>query len=156
MSSTTSLNTHPSPPLVPERSRRATHLFPISSLARASGVNAKLIRYYESIGLLPEAERTEAGYRLYGPRDVDRLRFVRRARSLGFGIEEIRHLLSLWQDQDRASAEVKQLALGHIEALETKIAELQSMVDLLKQLAESCHGDQRPDCPILSDLADGS
>ena len=132
---------------------KSPELMNIGKLAAASGVNAKLIRYYESIGLLPEAGRTEAGYRLYTARDVERLRFVRRARSLGFGIDEIRQLLGLWQDQTRASAEVKQLAMGHVQALEAKIAEMQSMVDVLNDLARHCHGDARPDCPILRDLA---
>lgn len=129
------------------------HSFNIGQLAKASGVNAKLIRYYESIGVLPEAERTEAGYRVYSQRDVEMLRFVKRARGLGFGMDEIRQLLGLWQDQHRASAEVKLLALEHVSALESKIAEMQSMVDVLRDLAVRCHGDGRPDCPILQDLA---
>ncbi|PKL75913.1 MAG: Cu(I)-responsive transcriptional regulator, partial [Candidatus Melainabacteria bacterium HGW-Melainabacteria-1] len=121
--------------------------------ARASGVNAKLIRYYESIGLLPAAGRTEAGYRVYSASDVERLRFVKRSRSLGFGMDEIKQLLSLWQDQSRASAEVKQLALSHLQTLEAKLAEIQSMVDVLRKLAAHCHGNEQPDCPILHDLA---
>ena len=137
----------------PSATMDQTVLINIGQLAKAGGVNAKLIRYYESIGVLPAAERTEAGYRLYDSRDIERLRFVRRARSLGFGMDEIRQLLSLWQDQTRASAEVKHLALDHVQTLEAKIAEMQSMVDVLRNLSEHCHGDERPDCPILHDLA---
>ena len=102
---------------------------------------------------MPQAGRSEAGYRRYERRDIERLRFVKRARSLGFGLDEIGQLLGLWQDTGRASAEVKQLALGHVRALTAKIAELQSMVDVLGALAADCHGDERPDCPILRDLA---
>lgn len=125
----------------------------IGALAKASGVNAKLIRYYESIGLLPPAERTEANYRVYGPNAVHQLRFIRRARGLGFSMPEIERLLGLWQDDSRSSAEVKTLAMKHVSELEARISEMQAMADSLRRLAASCHGDDRPDCPILEDLA---
>ncbi len=125
----------------------------IGDAAKASGVNAKLIRYYESIGLIPEAGRTASGYRLYSPAEVHVLRFVRRARGLGFSIEQIQTLVGLWRDRDRSSAEVKRVAQAHMDELEAKIAELTAMRDSLRRLAEACHGDDRPDCPILHDLA---
>ncbi|WP_207458951.1 Cu(I)-responsive transcriptional regulator [Azospirillum sp. SYSU D00513] len=126
----------------------------IGEAAKASGVSAKLIRYYESIGLIPEAGRTGSGYRVYGPNEVNVLRFIKRARTLGFGIERIQTLLGLWQDRDRASAEVKRVALEHVAELEAKIAELTAMSDTLRHLADCCHGDDRPECPILRDLAE--
>ncbi len=126
----------------------------IGEAAKASGVNAKLIRYYESIGLIARADRTGAGYRLYGPAEVNVLRFVKRARTLGFGIERIQRLVGLWQDRSRCSAEVKRVALAHIDELEAKIAELAAMRDTLRELADACHGDGRPECPILRDLAE--
>lgn len=125
----------------------------IGDAAKASGVNAKLIRYYESIGLIPQAGRTASGYRLYSPAEVHVLRFVRRARGLGFSIEQIQTLVGLWRDRDRSSAEVKRVAQAHMDELEAKIAELTAMRDSLRRLAEACHGDDRPDCPILHDLA---
>jgi Cu(I)-responsive transcriptional regulator len=125
----------------------------IGEAARGSGVSAKMIRHYESIGLLPKAQRTEAGYRLYDATEVHALRFIHRARSLGFPLETIRQLLALWRDRRRSSASVKKLALAHVDDLETKIAEMQGMVKTLKHLAHHCHGDERPDCPILEDLA---
>jgi len=128
----------------------------IGHAAKASGVSSKMIRYYESIGLIPAADRTEAGYRVYTPADVHTLRFVRRARDLGFPIEQVRLLVGLWQDRSRSSAEVKRIALEHVAALDAKIAELRSMRDTLDDLARTCHGDGRPDCPILRDLAAGS
>ncbi|OYD80870.1 Cu(I)-responsive transcriptional regulator (plasmid) [Azospirillum brasilense] len=127
----------------------------IGDAAKASGVNAKLIRYYESIGLIPEAGRTAAGYRVYSSSDVNVLRFVKRARTLGFSIERIQILVGLWQDRSRSSAEVKRVALDHVTELEAKIAELRAMSDTLKHLAHACHGDERPDCPILRDLEEG-
>jgi MerR family transcriptional regulator, copper efflux regulator len=127
----------------------------IGQAARATGVSAKLIRYYESIGLIPEAERTAAGYRVYTQNDVNLLRFVRRARGLGFSIERIQVLVGLWRDRNRSSAEVKRVALQHVSELEEKIAELRSMSEVLSHLAEACHGDDRPDCPILKDLEGG-
>ncbi|HEV7371372.1 Cu(I)-responsive transcriptional regulator [Arenibaculum sp.] len=125
----------------------------IGDAARASGVSAKLIRYYESIGLIPEAGRTASGYRVYTATDVNLLRFVKRARSLGFSIERIQVLASLWLDRDRSSAEVKRIAQEHVADLDAKIAELRSMRDALGELMRTCHGDGRPDCPILHDLA---
>ncbi len=124
----------------------------IGQASKASGVSAKLIRYYESIGLIPEAGRTASGYRVYTPQEVNILRFVKRARTLGFGIERIQHLVGLWRDKGRASAEVKRIALEHVAELEAKIAEMRAMADTLAELAQACHGDQRPDCPILRDL----
>jgi Cu(I)-responsive transcriptional regulator len=125
----------------------------IGQAAKASGVSAKMIRHYESIGLLPKAQRTQSGYRLYDENDVHTLRFIQRARSLGFPLETIRTLLALWRNRRRSSAQVKELALHHVENLERKIEEMQAMVRTLKHLAHHCHGDERPDCPILDDLA---
>ena len=125
----------------------------IGQAANASGVSAKMIRYYESIGLIRAPLRTDSNYRVYREDEVHVLRFVKRARTLGFSVEETATLLGLWQDKTRASAEVKDVATSHITALETKIVELQSMVKTLKHLAHCCGGDNRPDCPILDDLA---
>jgi MerR family transcriptional regulator, copper efflux regulator len=125
----------------------------IGRAAKSSAVSAKMIRHYESIGLLPKAQRTEAGYRLYDENDVHTLRFIQRARSLGFPLETIRTLLALWRNRRRSSAQVKELSLRHVADLERKIAEMQGMVRTLRHLAHNCHGDERPDCPILEDLA---
>lgn len=125
----------------------------IGQAADASGVSAKMIRYYEEIGLIRPPARTDSNYRVYRGDDVHVLRFIRRARTLGFSVEETGTLLALWQDKSRASGEVREIASVHIGALETKIAELQSMVGTLKHLVHCCHGDNRPDCPILDDLA---
>jgi Cu(I)-responsive transcriptional regulator len=111
-----------------------------------------MIRHYEAIGLL-RAARSDNGYRVYAPRDVAVLRFIRHARDLGFALEDVRRLLALWQDDGRASAEVKRLALAHVAALETKADSLRRMAASLRHLAAHCHGDARPDCPILDDLA---
>ncbi|MBR0659773.1 MULTISPECIES: Cu(I)-responsive transcriptional regulator [Neoroseomonas] len=124
----------------------------IGDAAAASGVSAKMIRHYESIGLL-KALRSTNGYRVYAERDVALLRFIRHARDLGFPLEDVRRLLALWQDRDRASKEVKRLALAHVAALETKAESLRTMAASLRHLAAHCHGDARPDCPILDDLA---
>lgn len=124
----------------------------IGKASVASGVSAKMIRYYESIGLIPAARRSDNGYRFYTDEDIHVLRFVRRARDLGFTVEDITGLLALWHDQARASADVKRIAIEHVDALKRKIAELQGMVNTLQSLAEHCHGDTRPDCPILEDL----
>lgn len=124
----------------------------IGQAAQVSGVNAKMIRYYESIGLVPESRRTESGYRTYSDTDLHLLRFIRQARRLGFGIEQIRQLLALWQDHERASADVKALAQAHIDELNRRIAELSAMRDTLAHLAAHCHGDARPECPILDGL----
>ncbi|MFN3685884.1 Cu(I)-responsive transcriptional regulator [Salinarimonas sp.] len=125
----------------------------IGEASAASGVSAKMIRYYEEIGLIRAPARTASGYRTYTEADVHVLRFVRRARDLGFSVEGIGDLLALWQDRSRQSADVKRVALDHVAALETKIAELRAMADTLRDLAECCAGDSRPDCPILADLA---
>jgi len=125
----------------------------IGEAADASGVNAKLIRHYESIGIIPKATRSESGYRLYSDSDVHILSFVRRARTLGFSMAEIKKLVGLWRNKSRSSSEVKTLALAHIKQLEEKIAELEAMTKTLRQLAKCCHGDTRPECPILDELA---
>lgn len=124
----------------------------IGEAARASGISAKMIRYYEQAGLMPAAGRTDAGYRTYGDGDVHRLHFIRRARELGFSLAEISELLDLWDDQSRQSADVKRLAQRHIDHLEQRIATLQQMADTLKTLIRCCAGDGRPDCPILEEL----
>lgn len=126
----------------------------IGEAGRASGVSAKMIRYYEATGLIPQAARSDSGYRTYTDSDVHTLRFVRRARDLGFTVEQISELLSLWRDRSRASADVKRIALDHVAALEAKIAELQGMARTLAALARHCHGNHRAECPILDDLAD--
>lgn len=125
----------------------------IGEAAKASGVNVKMIRHYESINVIPKAGRTEAGYRTYTENDVHILIFVKRARGLGFSMKEIKKLVGLWKNRSRASAEVKSLALLHVKQLDQKIAELEAMSKTLKQLARACHGDGRPDCPILDGLA---
>ncbi|MFZ7095953.1 Cu(I)-responsive transcriptional regulator [Luteimonas dalianensis] len=124
----------------------------IGEASAASGVSAKMIRYYEQAGLIPEAGRSASGYRLYGEADVHRLRFVRRARDLGFSVAEISELLDLWNDRSRRSADVKRLAQAHIDDLEQRIAKLRQMADTLQELADCCAGDHRPDCPILAGL----
>ncbi|WP_331376160.1 Cu(I)-responsive transcriptional regulator [Sinorhizobium chiapasense] len=126
----------------------------ISDVARASGVSTKMIRYYETIGLIPPANRGESGYRNYGDNDVHTLRFIRRARDLGFTVEQMVDLLALWRDRSRASSEVKKIALDQVAILERKAEELKAMSRTLKHLAAHCHGDERPDCPILDDLAE--
>jgi Cu(I)-responsive transcriptional regulator len=125
----------------------------IGEAAELTGVSAKMIRHYESIGLIPEAGRTFAGYRIYSDADLHRIRFIKRGRSLGFSIKQIEALLGLWDDRDRASAEVKKLARSHADELAAKIAEMQAMQRTLDDLARRCHGDDRPECPILDDLA---
>ncbi|MES2740436.1 MAG: Cu(I)-responsive transcriptional regulator [Pseudomonadota bacterium] len=125
----------------------------IGQAASRSGVSAKMIRYYESIELIKPGRRTEAGYRIYDESELPTLRFIKRARNLGFSLEQIRGLLSLWQDERRASADVKSIALAHVAELDARIAELSAMRDTLSELAASCHGDARSDCPILHELA---
>ncbi|MCX8998477.1 Cu(I)-responsive transcriptional regulator [Rhizobiaceae bacterium BDR2-2] len=127
----------------------------IGEAAAASGVSAKMIRYYEEIGLIPKADRTASNYRTYGMETVHSLRFIRRARELGFPLEETATLLKLWADRSRSSASVKRVAQGHVAALERKIAGLQDMLSTLRHLVHCCDGDERPDCPILNDLAGG-
>lgn len=128
----------------------------IGEAAAASGVSAKMIRYYETTGLIARAARSGAGYRHYTEADVHTLRFIRRARDLGFTTEAIAELLALWHDRSRHSADVKEIALGHVASLRERIAALEAMAATLTTLAAHCHGDQRPDCPILQDLAESS
>jgi MerR family copper efflux transcriptional regulator len=125
----------------------------IGEAAAVSGVTAKMIRHYEDSGLIPKAQRTQAGYRTYREADVHLLRFVRRARDLGFSMKEIKALLGLWQNRRRESGDVKRLVQRHVADLDHRIAEMQSMRRALMGLADHCHGDHRPDCPILDDLA---
>lgn len=131
---------------------RGQGYYSIGRAAELSGVSAKMIRHYEALELVPPATRTLGDYRVYTASDVHTLRFVRRARDLGFSIDEIRELLALWHDQRRASKEVKRLALKHVAELDSRIQELQSMRGTLLDLAAHCHGDARPQCPILDDL----
>jgi MerR family copper efflux transcriptional regulator len=126
----------------------------IGQASDKSGVSAKMIRYYEQIGLIKPPLRTNSNYRRYGADEVHVLRFIKRARNLGFSLDETSALLGLWQDRSRASADVKEIATAHIGELETKITELQSMVETLKHLVHCCQGNDRPDCPILDDLAE--
>lgn len=134
---------------------RRAGLYNIGEAARRSGVSAKMIRYYESLGLLKPAKRTAGGYRIYDDSDLHTLRFVRRARDLGFSIDEIERLLGLWQNRRRSSADVRQVARAHLADLDRRIEELQAMRRTLERLIDHCHGDHRPDCPILDDLAGG-
>lgn len=124
----------------------------IGEAAATSGVTAKMIRYYETIGLIPKAGRTDAGYRLYGASDVNTLRFIRRARDFGMPMPRIELLIGLWLNRNRPSREVKKIALEHVRELNSKIAELTAMAETLKELADRCNGDSRPECPILHDL----
>jgi MerR family copper efflux transcriptional regulator len=127
----------------------------IGQAAKHSGLSAKMIRYYESIGLLKPAGRTDSGYRTYAAADLHVLAFIRRSRDLGFSLEEVGRLLALWQDRERASADVKALALAHVAELNRKIEELTALRDTLGELVQHCQGDHRPDCPILRDLESG-
>ena len=124
----------------------------IGQASSASGVSAKMIRYYESIGLIPPSARRDSGYRDYGAPDIHRLAFIRRARDLGFSMDQIRNLLRLWSDRGRSSAEVKAIALEHVAELEERARELNEMADALKHLAAACGGNERPDCPIIKGL----
>jgi MerR family copper efflux transcriptional regulator len=124
----------------------------IGEASARSGVSAKMIRYYEQVGLLPQPERRQSGYRTYDDNDIHRLRFVRRARDFGFPVERIRELLRLWSDRKRPSSEVKRIAETHVAELDARIAQLTALRDSMKDLARRCHGDARPDCPILADL----
>ena len=128
----------------------------IGQAAQRSDVSPKMLRHYESLGLLPPVARTESGYRLYGEREVHTLRFIRRARDLGFSMAEIAELLKLWQNRRRASGQVKRIAERHIADLNRRLAEMQAMRRALAELADCCHGDDRPDCPILDDLSQGA
>ena len=125
----------------------------IGQVSSRSGIPAKTIRYYESVGLLPEAERAPNGYRRYRDRDLETLRFIQRARGLGFSVRDVADLLNLWRDRDRASADVKALARKHIAEIDERLQQLQSVRNTLTALVERCHGDDRPDCPILDDIA---
>ena len=125
----------------------------ISRAAELSGVSAKMIRHYESAGLIPAAGRTDAGYRVYTMDDVHRLAFIRRARAVGFGSDDIRQLLSLWQNRQRPARDVKRLAVEHLQQLQARIVDLEAIADTLSHLIGHCHGDERPDCPILDSLA---
>ncbi len=125
----------------------------IGAAARASGVSAKMVRHYEALGLLGEVARSEGGYRQYTPADIHTLRFIKRSRDLGFSMAEIAELVSLWHDHRRASADVKRIAEAHVQDLERRIAALQDMRRTLQELLRHCHGDARPDCPILDDLS---
>jgi MerR family transcriptional regulator, copper efflux regulator len=127
--------------------------FNVGEAARRSNVSAKMVRHYESLGLLPSVARTDAGYRQYTEREVHTLRFIRRARDLGFGMAEIGELLKLWQNRRRPSASVRRIALEHIAALDAKMREMTAMRSTLQRLVECCSGDERPDCPILDELA---
>ncbi|WDM59913.1 Cu(I)-responsive transcriptional regulator [Pseudomonas sp. NEEL19] len=128
----------------------------IGQAARRSGLSTKMIRYYESIGLLKPATRSDNGYRLYRDEDLHSLAFIKRSRDLGFSLEEVGKLLTLWQDRQRASADVKALAMQHIDELNRRIEELVTLRNTLGELVSHCQGDDRPDCPILSDLANGT
>lgn len=125
----------------------------IGQAAKASGVSAKMIRHYEQVGLVPQPNRTESGYRQYSAAEVHTLRFIRQARDLGFSIQEIGELVSLWHNRKRPSRLVKALAEAHIQALERKTQELLAMKNTLEHLVHCCHGDERPECPILESLA---
>ena len=127
----------------------------IGQAASASGVSERMIRHYEKIGLMPKAPRRESGYRDYDERDVETLRFIRRARDLGFATDEISQLLALWHDRERSSSDVKALALARAAELSRKAKELDAMRRTLETLAANCHGDDRPDCPILDELETG-
>ncbi len=127
----------------------------IGEASGATGVSAKMIRYYEETGLITPAQRSAAGYRVYAENDIQTLRFIRRARDLGFTVSQIEGLLLLWRDRSRASADVKRIATDHIAELQKKMRELAEMVSTLSHLAHNCHGDDRPDCPILTSLGAG-
>ena len=128
----------------------------IGQASKASGVTTKMIRYYDEIGLVRPSARTDANYREYDEREINELRFIRRARSLGFSMPEITQLLSLWRDRGRPSREVKAIADRHLADLDARIAEMQAMADTLRHLSHCCAGDDRPDCPILADLTQGA
>jgi MerR family copper efflux transcriptional regulator len=128
----------------------------IGQAARHSGLSAKMLRYYEAIGLLAPAQRSDSGYRVYQAQDLHTLGFIKRSRDLGFSLEEVARLLTLWHDRERASADVKALAQQHVEDLDRRIAEMTSLRDTLQHLVKRCQGDERPDCPILASLAAGA
>ena len=127
----------------------------IGQASQQAGIAAKMIRYYESIGLLPQADRRESGYRDYSGEDVSRLKFLRRARSLGFSVQQIKELMRLWSDRGRSNAEVRKLALNHAAELEVKARQLQEMIETLRRLARACQRGDRPECPIIEELGGG-
>lgn len=127
----------------------------IGEAARRSGVSAKMVRHYESLGLLPAVNRTESGYRQYGEREVHTLRFIRRARDLGFSMAEIAELLKLWQNRRRSAHQVHRIARQHVDELTRKLQEMEAMRRTLQHLIDCCHGDERPECPILEELGGG-
>ena len=141
-------------PALSETSAARVGPFNIGEAASRSGVSAKMVRHYESLGLLTKVDRTDAGYRQYGPNEVHTLRFIRHARELGFSMVEIAALLKLWQNRRRASADVKRIALSHVADLDRRMAEMATMKRTLEALADCCHGDARPECPILDELAE--
>ena len=145
----------PAPEAPDSGTRSASMAWPVSIgvAARRAGVSARMLRHYEALGLLPPVARTDSGYRQYAEADVHALRFIRRARDLGFSMAEITTLLGLWQDKARASSQVKHIAQTHIDDLSQRIASMQAMQRTLQSLVQCCHGDDRPDCPILDDLA---
>ena len=124
----------------------------IGEAAAATGLSSKMIRYYEQTGLIGPATRSMAGYRVYSHEDIHALHFVRRARDLGFSVKQMAELLALWRNRSRSSADVKRIALGHVAELEAKMKELEEMATVLRHLADHCHGDQRPHCPIIAEL----
>jgi MerR family transcriptional regulator, copper efflux regulator len=152
MNSTVTRHRHRTPRMEASDARQSGY-FNIGEAAQATGVSAKMIRHYESIGLIRPADRTFANYRIYSGNDLHTLRFIKRGRSLGFSIKQIEVLLGLWGKRGRSSAQVKKLALQHVTELDARIAEMRAMRDTLHRLAERCHGDERPECPILEDLA---
>ncbi|TGN19601.1 Cu(I)-responsive transcriptional regulator [Leptospira idonii] len=127
----------------------------IGEIAKVSGINARLVRHYESIGLIPKASRKDSGYRVYTDTDANVLKFIKSARGLGFSLGEIKQLISLWRNKNRSSEQVKSLAKNHLKRLESKIQELESMASTLRHLAKCCQGDKRPECPILDELEKG-
>ena len=140
-------------PLQPKPAAISGQPVNIGEAARQSGVSAKMLRHYESLGLLGKVNRTDSGYRLYSPADVHTLRFIKRCRDLGFSMAEIAELVGLWQNRQRASSNVKKIAQKHVDELNERIEAMQSMQRALSTLLDCCHGDERPDCPILDDLA---
>ena len=148
--------TTPAPtPGKPAEPRATTWPVPIGVAARRAGISARMVRHYESLGLVKGVARTDSGYRQYTEADVHALHFIRRSRDLGFSMEEIAELLGLWHDRSRASSQVKSIAQAHIADLATRIADMQAMQRSLQTLVSCCQGNDRPDCPILDDLASG-
>ena len=148
--------TTPAPtPGKPAEPRATTWPVPIGVAARRAGISARMVRHYESLGLISGVARTDSGYRQYTEADVHALHFIRRSRDLGFSMEEIAELLGLWHDRSRASSQVKRIAQQHIDDLSERIAQMQAMQRSLQTLVSCCQGNDRPDCPILDDLASG-